>query len=85
MSALVVGVIYLFFSHGHHNLRGAIGLVVAVILLVLAWWVGRSKSRSAVVRLELTACDWSGRTPGLSRGEPPLQARRRQGGGDAPY
>ena len=45
--ALVVGVIYLFFSHGHHNLRGATGLVVGVILLVLAWWVGRSKSRSA--------------------------------------
>jgi len=45
--ALVVGVIFLFFSHGHHNLRGATALVVAVILLVLAWWVGRSKSRSA--------------------------------------
>ena len=45
--ALVVGVIYLFFSHGHHNLRGATGLVVGVILLGLAWWVGRSKSRSA--------------------------------------
>jgi uncharacterized membrane protein len=45
--ALVVGVIYLFFSHGHHNLRGATALVVAVILFGLAWWVGRSKSRSA--------------------------------------
>jgi protein-S-isoprenylcysteine O-methyltransferase Ste14 len=45
--ALVVGVIYLFFSHGHHNLRGATGLIVGVILLGLAWWVGRSKSRSA--------------------------------------
>jgi protein-S-isoprenylcysteine O-methyltransferase Ste14 len=45
--AVVVGIIYLFFSHGHHNLRGATGLVVGVILLGLAWWVGRSKSRSA--------------------------------------
>jgi protein-S-isoprenylcysteine O-methyltransferase Ste14 len=44
--ALVVGVIYLFFSHGHHNLRGATGVIVGVILLGLAWWVGRSKSRS---------------------------------------
>jgi protein-S-isoprenylcysteine O-methyltransferase Ste14 len=41
LAALVVGVIYLFFSHGRHDLRGATGLIVGVILLVLAWWVGR--------------------------------------------
>ncbi|HEX9536548.1 MAG TPA: hypothetical protein VGA04_00050 [Streptosporangiaceae bacterium] len=34
-------------STGHHALRAATSAVVGVILLGLAWWVGRSKSRSA--------------------------------------